>query len=99
LPPFRRRGFAREAVVALMRWAHRTHGVDTFVASIAPDNVPSLALARSLGFEQIGSHMDEVDGLELILALPATALQADPENDDRAECHSVPHREKRGSDA
>jgi len=62
----RRQGYAREACAALMQWARQEHGVDRFVVSISPDNVPSLRLAESFGFRKIGSHMDEIDGLEYI---------------------------------
>lgn len=65
--PYRRRGYAREAALALMDWAHREHGVPRFVLTISPDNLPSQALAATLGFVRIGSHIDEVDGLEDIL--------------------------------
>jgi RimJ/RimL family protein N-acetyltransferase len=58
------RGYAREACVALMEWAHGAHGVTRFVVSISPDNVASLELARGLGFTRIGSHIDEEDGPE-----------------------------------
>jgi len=64
--PFRRRGFAKEAVLTLMRWAFEAHHQRCFVLSIAPDNVASLAMAHSMGFREIGSHIDEEDGLELI---------------------------------
>jgi RimJ/RimL family protein N-acetyltransferase len=60
----RRRGYAREACTALMDWAYRTHGVARFVVSISPTNVASLELARGLGFERVGSHVDEEDGPE-----------------------------------
>jgi ribosomal-protein-alanine N-acetyltransferase len=70
-PPYRRRGFAREASIALMRWAQEVHGVKSFVLSIRPDNAPSQALAAHLGFVCIGSHMDEVDGLEDVLEYKA----------------------------
>jgi RimJ/RimL family protein N-acetyltransferase len=66
-PPFRRQGYAREASVALMRWAHRIHGVTRFVLSIRPDNMASQSLAAGLGFVRIGFHIDEEDGLEEIL--------------------------------
>ncbi len=65
--PYHRRGYAREASLALMAWAHREHGVERFVLTIRPDNLPSQSLAASLGFVRIGSHIDEVDGLEDIL--------------------------------
>jgi [ribosomal protein S5]-alanine N-acetyltransferase len=66
-PAFRRQGYAREASVALMRWASQAHNVRNFVMSIRPDNLASQALAAQLGFVRIGSHIDEVDGLEDIL--------------------------------
>ena len=66
---FRRQGYAKEAALTLMRWAFETHHQRSFVLSIAPDNVASLAMARSLGFQEVGSHVDEEDGLELYFAL------------------------------
>ena len=68
-PPYRRRGYAREACRALIGWARKCHGVTRFVMTIRPDNVASQSLAASLGFVYIGSHIDEVDGLEEILEL------------------------------
>lgn len=69
--PYRRQGYAREASLALMRWAHSVHGVKKFVVSIGPDNIASQALAAQLGFNRIGSQMDELDGVEDILELVA----------------------------
>ncbi len=69
LPTHRRRGYAREAIRGMMRWATREHGVRRFVVSIAPDNQASLALAAGLGFRQTGSHIDPEDGLELVFEL------------------------------
>lgn len=67
--PYRRRGYAREASLAMMNWAGEFHGQRTFVVSIRPDNVPSLGLAAQLGFVKIGHHIDEVDGWEDIFEL------------------------------
>ena len=64
-PAYRRRGLAREAVQALCNWAATTHGIFRFVASISPTNEPSLRLADGFGFVETGSHIDEVDGLEI----------------------------------
>lgn len=72
-PEYQRQGFAREASLAMMRWASERHGVQKFILSIRPDNFPSQALAASLGFRRIGSHIDEIDGLEEILELTLTA--------------------------
>jgi RimJ/RimL family protein N-acetyltransferase len=63
--PYRRRGYAGEAVRTLLDWAALEHGLNHFVASISPDNKPSLALVRRLGFEETGSHWDDEDGDEL----------------------------------
>ena len=63
--PFRRRGFAKEAALTLMRWAFESHGQRCFVLSIAPNNEASLAMAHSMGFREVGSHIDEEDGIEL----------------------------------
>ena len=62
---FRRQRFAKEAALTLMRWAFECHGQRCFILSIAPDNEASLAMAHSMGFREIGSQMDEEDGLEL----------------------------------
>ena len=64
-PQYRRRGYATEAAKALISWARDEHGVRRFLFSIAPDNEPSLAIARRLGFTEVGRHWDEEDGEEL----------------------------------
>ena len=68
-PAHRGRGIATETVSALMGWARTEHGVARFILSIAPDNGPSLAIARKLGFTQTGEQWDEEDGLELVFEL------------------------------
>jgi RimJ/RimL family protein N-acetyltransferase len=77
-PTFRRQGYAREAAVSLMQWARRTHDVTRFVMSIRPDNIPSQGLAEQLGFVRVGSHIDEVDGLEEILEHRVLSDNAEP---------------------
>ncbi len=74
-PAFRRHGYAREAIVAAMAWA-RAQGVVRFVVSVAPGNAASKALAASLGFVRVGSHMDDIDGREDVLLLSGDALAA-----------------------
>jgi len=79
-PPFRRRGYARESVRALFDWAHATHGITRFVASVSPDNEPSLRLTAGFGFQRVGEQMDEIDGLEYVFETdwpPAAALDQD----------------------
>ena len=71
----RRRGYAREAVQALLAWAAATGRASICVASVSPDNAPSLALIDSFGFRRVGEHMDEIDGLEWVFegSLPVSA--------------------------
>ncbi|HET7759581.1 MAG TPA: GNAT family N-acetyltransferase [Gaiellaceae bacterium] len=63
-PEHRRRGYATEAVRGLLGYA-REHGVHRFVASVGPENEPSLRIVRGLGFVEVGRHWDEEDGEEL----------------------------------
>ncbi len=63
-PEHRRCGYATEAVRALLAHA-RGQGVRRFVASVGPENEPSLALVRRLGFVEVGRHWDDEDGEEL----------------------------------
>jgi [ribosomal protein S5]-alanine N-acetyltransferase len=70
--PFRGRGYATEAAVALMEWAEG-EGIHQFVFSIGPWNEPSLAIARKLGFVQTGEQWDEEDGLEHVFELDRRA--------------------------
>jgi GNAT superfamily N-acetyltransferase len=67
-PEYRRQGVATEVVHAMFDWAH-DQGVDLFRASVSPDNVPSLAIVRGLGFRQVDVQIDDVDGEELVFHL------------------------------
>jgi RimJ/RimL family protein N-acetyltransferase len=80
LPAHRRRGLAAELAVALLRWAAE-HGATACLASIRPDNEPSLALTRRLGFLRIGEQIDDIDGLEWVFRLPLDGPL--PSYDDR----------------
>jgi RimJ/RimL family protein N-acetyltransferase len=65
---FRGRGYAKEAARALVEWAF-AQGEREVYASVSPENAPSLAVVRSLGFTQVGTQEDEVDGLELVFVV------------------------------
>jgi RimJ/RimL family protein N-acetyltransferase len=54
LPPVQRRGYAREAVAALIPWLIEAHRIRRFVGVAASENQASVALLRSLGFRQEG---------------------------------------------
>jgi RimJ/RimL family protein N-acetyltransferase len=69
LPTHRGQGLATETAQALVRWANEKHQVPRFILSIAPDNAPSLAVARKLGFVQTGEVWDDEDGVELVFEL------------------------------
>jgi ribosomal-protein-alanine N-acetyltransferase len=65
-PSQRGHGYATEAVEALIDWAQEGHGIRHFIASVAPDNHPSLAIVRKLGFVRTGQQWDDEDGFELV---------------------------------
>ncbi len=83
-PEYRRRGYAMEAVRAMFDWAAE-RGVHRFIASVSPDNEASLALTAPLGFQEVGSQIDEIDGLELVFEaswLPGTGRSRPVPNSD-----------------
>jgi ribosomal-protein-alanine N-acetyltransferase len=81
--PYRRRGYATEAAVAMMAWA-TARGARRFVLSISPDNAPSLALAARLGFVRTGTQIDEEDGEEWVFERrPPRRREHDPIADRR----------------
>ena len=69
LPDWRGNGYATRAVVMLMDRAEELAGIRHFVLSVSPENAPSLAIVRKLGFVKTGEHMDEEDGLEHVFEL------------------------------
>jgi arsenate reductase len=69
VPSRRRQGYAAEAAAGMWQWAG-DHGARVLRASIRPDNEPSLALIDRAGFVEVGSQIDEIDGLELIFEKP-----------------------------
>jgi ribosomal-protein-alanine N-acetyltransferase len=44
-------------------------GIRRFYLAVAPDNQPSLAIVRKLGFVRTGEQMDPEDGLEHVFEL------------------------------
>ena len=68
-PNYRRMGYAREAVQALMDWATREHEVKHFVVSISPTNEPSLRLAQKFSFRKVGTTTDDQGRVEDIFLL------------------------------
>ena len=68
-PPYRRQGYAREALAGLMHWATEERKVTQFVLSISPRNEPSRRIAHHFGFVSKGLVEDEEDGPETIFVL------------------------------
>ena len=69
-PAYRRRGYARAMVRALLDWAGSELGVTRVRASIGPDNEASLATIRGFGFARTGEQWDDEDGLEIVYEVP-----------------------------
>jgi RimJ/RimL family protein N-acetyltransferase len=69
-PQFRRQGYARAALRALLARAAAEPGVRTFRATISPDNVASRDLVLAHGLVEVGEQEDDEDGLEIIYELP-----------------------------
>jgi RimJ/RimL family protein N-acetyltransferase len=69
---YRRRGYARAMLTALLRRAAEEPDVRVVRATISPDNVGSLATIKGFGFEHKGEQWDERDGVELIFEVAAS---------------------------
>ena len=59
-PPYRRRGYAREAVKTLLEHVRAAHDVRRAFAEINVENAPSLSLIRSIGFSEVRREGDDL---------------------------------------
>ncbi len=59
-PDARHKGYASEAIRALLQYAHNEWNVRRISAEIHKENLPSLALVKRLGFELISAEGDFV---------------------------------------
>ncbi|MEU1623166.1 GNAT family N-acetyltransferase [Streptomyces sp. NPDC005722] len=73
-PGHRRQGYARATLTELMRRAAAEAAVRTVRVTISPGNTASLATISGFGFVEVGEQWDEVDGLELVLEVPAARI-------------------------
>jgi RimJ/RimL family protein N-acetyltransferase len=71
-PAYRRRGYARAALEALLQRAACEPQVHTVRVTISPDNVASYQLASQYGFTEVGEQWDDEDGLEIIYEVSAS---------------------------
>jgi len=69
-------GFAREALLAMWRWAMTFPEVKTFRYTVSPDNASSIAVIKYFGFDFKGQQMDEIDGPEDIYEMTAADFSA-----------------------
>jgi len=68
--PHRRKGYAEEALRAILNLARSELGMDIIQAMVRPENTPSLNLCRKLGFtQQTPVVLDGKDHLRLMLKL------------------------------
>lgn len=70
-PAYRRRGYARAALEALLHRAAHEPQVRTVRVTISPDNVASYQLTSQYGFTEVGEQWDDEDGLEIIYEIDA----------------------------
>lgn len=70
-PAYRRQGYARAALEALLQRAAREPQVRTVRVTISPDNAASYQLASQYGFTRVGEQWDDEDGLEVIYEIDA----------------------------
>lgn len=70
-PAFRRRGYARAALVSLLDRAADESSVVTVRASVSPADLASRNLIRQHGFVHFGQQWDDEDGLEQVYEISA----------------------------
>ncbi len=65
-PAYRRQGYARAALEALLDRAASEPDVHAVRVTVAPDNIASYRLVSQYGFTEVGEQWDDEDGLETI---------------------------------
>lgn len=65
-PGFRRQGYARAALEALLDRAAREPDVRVVRVTMSPDNVASHGVVSQYGFIEVGEQWDDEDGLEIV---------------------------------
>ena len=70
-PAFQGKGYAKESLKAMWRWAVGFPEVKTLRYTVSPDNLPSIAVINHFGFDFKGQQLDEIDGPENIYEMSA----------------------------
>ena len=69
-PAYRRRGYARAALLLMIDRARSEPSVHVFRVTVSPDNAASSGWSRSCPFVEVGEQWDDEDGLEIDLRAP-----------------------------
>ena len=70
-PAYRRRGYARAALLLMVDRARSDPSVRVFRVTVSPENAASLGLVAQLPFVEVGEQWDDEDGLEIIYEIDA----------------------------
>ena len=73
VPDRRGQGLSHRLLRALLDEATASPDVRVVRASIGPDNLPSLAVARRAGMRHVGEQWDDEDGRELLFEIDVSA--------------------------
>jgi len=68
-PAYRRRGYARAALLLMIERARSHPSIQVFRVTVSPANAASLGLVAQLPFVEVGEQWDDEDGLETIFEL------------------------------
>ncbi|WP_308432955.1 GNAT family N-acetyltransferase [Streptomyces chryseus] len=77
VPEYRRQGYARAMLAALLTRAAAEPGVRTVRATVGSDNNASLSTIAGFGFTRVGERGNERDGIALVFEVSADAIQAE----------------------
>ncbi|WP_411103138.1 GNAT family N-acetyltransferase [Streptomyces sp. cmx-4-9] len=76
VPRYRRQGYARAMLRALLVRAAVEAGVRTVRATVRSDNAASLATLAGFGFVRVAERGSDRDGIEFVFEVPADAVPA-----------------------
>ncbi|MEI5098151.1 GNAT family N-acetyltransferase [Streptomyces sp. PmtG] len=77
VPQYRRQGYARAMLRALLVRAAYEPGVRTVRATISSDNAASLATIAGFGFTRVRETGNEHDGLHIVFEIPVDAIETE----------------------
>lgn len=73
---FQNRGFAKETLLGMWRWAITFPEVRTLRYTVSPDNLSSISVIKYFGFELTGQQLDEIDGPEDIYEMSSEVFRS-----------------------